>query len=159
MLHPCSSESSCVSFQIRSDEETRNDIEYSLIGPAADAGLFTVGKKNGYVRIHGILDREKTAMYEVSVSFVWLWTPSPSNNIKFSVMIMMVVKCIKLLKVVQMFSKKIFSNLLHIYGSMAEQWVARSLHISRVPGLIVSLSYCRCGGSWVFHMSVFSPHC
>ncbi|KAF4088863.1 hypothetical protein AMELA_G00059550 [Ameiurus melas] len=51
--------------KIRSDEETRTDIEYSLIGAAADEGLFTVGRKSGYVRIHGILDREKTASYEL----------------------------------------------------------------------------------------------
>lgn len=41
---------------------------YSLLGPAADKGLFTVGRKTGYVRIHGILDREETPFYEVSVS-------------------------------------------------------------------------------------------
>ncbi|XP_034160017.2 desmoglein-2-like protein [Pangasianodon hypophthalmus] len=51
--------------KIRSDEETRTDIVYSLIGPAADEGLFSVGAKNGYVRIHGILDREKTASYDL----------------------------------------------------------------------------------------------
>ncbi|MCJ8731257.1 hypothetical protein PDJAM_G00197420 [Pangasius djambal] len=51
--------------KIRSDEETRMDIEYSLIGPAADDGLFSVGKRNGYVKIHRILDREKTASYEL----------------------------------------------------------------------------------------------
>ncbi|KAB5579050.1 hypothetical protein PHYPO_G00190260 [Pangasianodon hypophthalmus] len=51
--------------KIRSDEETRTDIEYSLIGPAAVEGLFSVGTKNGYVRIHGTLDREKTASYEL----------------------------------------------------------------------------------------------
>lgn len=43
-------------------------ITYSLLGPAVDEGLFSVGPKNGYVKIHGILDREKAATYEVSVS-------------------------------------------------------------------------------------------
>ncbi|XP_053486124.1 desmoglein-2-like protein [Ictalurus furcatus] len=51
--------------KIRSDEETRTDVEYSLIGAAVDEGLFSVGRKNGYVKIHGILDREKTASYEL----------------------------------------------------------------------------------------------
>ncbi|XP_047677232.1 desmoglein-2-like [Tachysurus fulvidraco] len=50
--------------KIRSDAETRN-ITYSLIGPGADEKLFSVNKKNGYVRIHGILDREKEAEYEL----------------------------------------------------------------------------------------------
>ncbi|XP_027026619.2 desmoglein-2-like isoform X1 [Tachysurus fulvidraco] len=51
--------------KIRSDEETRENIVYSLLGSAADEGLFSVGKKDGYVKIHGILDREKTAFYEL----------------------------------------------------------------------------------------------
>ncbi|MCI4377104.1 hypothetical protein PGIGA_G00199730, partial [Pangasianodon gigas] len=51
--------------KIRSDEETRTDIEYFLIGSAADEGLFSIGRKNGYLKIHGILDREKTASYEL----------------------------------------------------------------------------------------------
>ncbi|GAA6089837.1 desmoglein-2-like isoform X2 [Tachysurus ichikawai] len=50
--------------KIRSDEETRENIVYSLLGPAVDEGLFSVGKKDGYVKIHGILDREKTDVYE-----------------------------------------------------------------------------------------------
>ncbi|KAF5892316.1 desmoglein-2-like, partial [Clarias magur] len=49
---------------IRSDEETRTDIEYSLIGPEVGK-LFSVNKVTGFVRIHGILDREKTATYEL----------------------------------------------------------------------------------------------
>ncbi|XP_053537555.1 desmoglein-2-like protein isoform X2 [Ictalurus punctatus] len=51
--------------KIRSDEEMRTDVEYSLIGAAVDEGLFSVDRKNGYVKIHGILDREKTASYEL----------------------------------------------------------------------------------------------
>ncbi|KAK2860149.1 hypothetical protein Q7C36_004315 [Tachysurus vachellii] len=51
--------------KIRSDEETRENIVYSLLGPAVDEGLFSVGKKDGYVKIHGILDRETTAFYEL----------------------------------------------------------------------------------------------
>ncbi|XP_053337777.1 desmoglein-2-like protein [Clarias gariepinus] len=51
--------------KIRSDEETRTDIVYSLIGPSVVEGLFSVDKTNGFVRIHGILDREKTATYEL----------------------------------------------------------------------------------------------
>ncbi|KAM9501621.1 desmoglein-2-like protein [Clarias gariepinus] len=51
--------------KIRSDEETRTDIVYSLIGPSVVEGLFSVDKTTGFVRIHGILDREKTATYEL----------------------------------------------------------------------------------------------
>lgn len=67
MLQPCHYEIIRVWFQIRSGEETTSDIEYSLMGPAVDEGLFSVCRKNGYVKIHGILDREKAASYEVSV--------------------------------------------------------------------------------------------
>ncbi|KAG7330516.1 hypothetical protein KOW79_006738 [Hemibagrus wyckioides] len=49
--------------KIRSDEETRTNITYSLLGPAVDDGLFTVGNKDGLVKINGILDREKEAFY------------------------------------------------------------------------------------------------
>ncbi|KAF5892315.1 desmoglein-2-like, partial [Clarias magur] len=51
--------------KIRSDEETRTDIEYFLEGEAVKTGLFSVGRKNGFVRIHGILDREKAAFYDL----------------------------------------------------------------------------------------------
>ncbi|KAG7330515.1 hypothetical protein KOW79_006737 [Hemibagrus wyckioides] len=51
--------------KIRSDEETRENIIYSLLGPAADEGLFSVGKKDGLVKIHGILDRETVAFYDL----------------------------------------------------------------------------------------------
>ncbi|XP_060769704.1 desmoglein-2-like protein [Neoarius graeffei] len=51
-------------FKIRSSEETRDDIIYSLIGPAVDDGLFSISPKTGYTRIHGILDREKKDIYE-----------------------------------------------------------------------------------------------
>ncbi|XP_060769729.1 desmoglein-2-like protein [Neoarius graeffei] len=51
--------------KIQWGEETRDNLTYSLIGSAVDEGLFTVNPKNGYVRIHGILDREKTATYEL----------------------------------------------------------------------------------------------
>ncbi|KAK3545937.1 hypothetical protein QTP70_016961, partial [Hemibagrus guttatus] len=51
--------------KIRSDEETRENIIYSLLGPAAEDGLFSVGKKDGFVKIHGILDREKISVYEL----------------------------------------------------------------------------------------------
>ncbi|KAF5892318.1 desmoglein-2-like, partial [Clarias magur] len=50
--------------KIRSDEQTRTDIEYSLIGPEV-GNLFSVNKETGFVRIHGILDRETTATYEL----------------------------------------------------------------------------------------------
>ncbi|KAK7158498.1 hypothetical protein R3I94_004963 [Phoxinus phoxinus] len=52
--------------KIRSDEETRTSIQYSLSGPGADEppiNLFTVGRLNGLVRITGVLDREKTPIY------------------------------------------------------------------------------------------------
>ncbi|XP_060769683.1 desmoglein-2-like protein [Neoarius graeffei] len=51
--------------KIRSDEEVRTNITYSLIGPGVDQGLFTVNPKTGFVQIHGILDREKTAEYKL----------------------------------------------------------------------------------------------
>ncbi|GAA6089836.1 desmoglein-2-like [Tachysurus ichikawai] len=51
--------------KIRSDEEIRTNIKYSLIGPAAKKQLFSVNEKNGYVKIHGILDREEEAEYEL----------------------------------------------------------------------------------------------
>ncbi|XP_053337903.1 desmoglein-2-like protein [Clarias gariepinus] len=50
--------------KIRSDKETMKDIVYSLIGPEVGK-LFSVDKTTGFVRIHGILDREKTATYEL----------------------------------------------------------------------------------------------
>ncbi|XP_060769711.1 desmoglein-2-like protein [Neoarius graeffei] len=56
--------------KIQWGEETRDNLTYSLIGSAVDEGLFTVNPKNGYVRIHGILDREKTATYEPFTSKV-----------------------------------------------------------------------------------------
>lgn len=58
--------------QIRSDEETRTTIRYSLEGKGATEvpiNLFTVNPVNGYVRINGILDREETAFYYVSLFF------------------------------------------------------------------------------------------
>ncbi|XP_060731044.1 desmoglein-2-like protein [Tachysurus vachellii] len=51
--------------KIRSDEETRTNVKYSLIGPAADKRLFSVNENNGNVKIHGILDREEEAEYEL----------------------------------------------------------------------------------------------
>ncbi|KAL7875617.1 hypothetical protein AOLI_G00105800 [Acnodon oligacanthus] len=52
--------------KIRSDEETRTSIRYSLIGHGADAApvnLFTVDERTGIVRVHGILDREEIHTY------------------------------------------------------------------------------------------------
>ncbi|KAG1937604.1 desmoglein-2 preproprotein [Pimephales promelas] len=52
--------------KIRSDEETRNSIRYSLIGSGANqppVHLFRVNSENGMVSIHGVLDREKTPVY------------------------------------------------------------------------------------------------
>ncbi|XP_050959072.1 desmoglein-2-like [Labeo rohita] len=52
--------------KIRSDEETRMSIRYSLAGHGASLppeNLFTVDSKTGLVRIHGLLDREKTSIY------------------------------------------------------------------------------------------------
>ncbi|KAI5104732.1 desmoglein-2, partial [Silurus meridionalis] len=57
--------------QIRSDEEIRTDIDYFLLGPAADERLFTVGRKNGFVKINGILDREKASSYELKGRAQW----------------------------------------------------------------------------------------
>ncbi|XP_073727823.1 desmoglein-2-like protein isoform X2 [Misgurnus anguillicaudatus] len=54
--------------KIRSDEETRTSIRYSLTGPGADQppfNLFTVGSQNGLVKIHGVLDREERAFYHL----------------------------------------------------------------------------------------------
>uniref|UniRef100_A0A673JU07 Desmoglein-2-like n=1 Tax=Sinocyclocheilus rhinocerous TaxID=307959 RepID=A0A673JU07_9TELE len=52
--------------KIRSDEETRTSIQYSLTGSGADqppVNLFTVDSETGLVKIHGVLDREKTPVY------------------------------------------------------------------------------------------------
>lgn len=52
--------------KIRSDEETRTSIRYSLRGSGADqppVNLFVVNRVNGLVRITGVLDREKTPIY------------------------------------------------------------------------------------------------
>ncbi|XP_056599162.1 desmoglein-2-like protein isoform X1 [Triplophysa dalaica] len=54
--------------KIRSDEETRTTIRYSLTGPGADQhplGLFSVGHENGLVKISGVLDREKIPSYHL----------------------------------------------------------------------------------------------
>ncbi|XP_051738655.1 desmoglein-2-like [Ctenopharyngodon idella] len=54
--------------KIRSDEETRTSIQYSLTGPGADSPpikLFTVDEDKGLVKIHGVLDREKTPRYHL----------------------------------------------------------------------------------------------
>ncbi|KAG7330518.1 hypothetical protein KOW79_006740 [Hemibagrus wyckioides] len=49
--------------KLRLDEETRTDIIYSLLEEGLN--LFTVDRKSGYVKIHGILDREKEDVYEL----------------------------------------------------------------------------------------------
>ncbi|KAK2901439.1 hypothetical protein Q8A67_009554 [Cirrhinus molitorella] len=52
--------------KIRSDEETRTTIRYSLTGRGADlppVNLFTVDDRTGLVRIHGVLDREEIPIY------------------------------------------------------------------------------------------------
>lgn len=61
-------------FQIRSDEEMRTSIRYSLTGSGADQppkGLFTVGREDGLVKIHGVLDREEIPTYYVSNPFIF----------------------------------------------------------------------------------------
>lgn len=63
-----------ICLQIRSDEETSTSIIYSLTGSGADQppiNLFTVTRKTGLVKIHGVLDREKTPIYYVSSSFIF----------------------------------------------------------------------------------------
>lgn len=55
--------------QIRSDEQYKSGVTYSLTGIGADQypiNLFTVNPETGLVRINGILDREETASYHVS---------------------------------------------------------------------------------------------
>ncbi|XP_059418855.1 desmoglein-2-like protein isoform X2 [Carassius carassius] len=52
--------------KIRSDEETKTRIYYSLTGSGADqppVDLFIVDKNTGLVKIRGVLDREKTPVY------------------------------------------------------------------------------------------------
>lgn len=54
--------------QIRSDMDTEDRLEYSLVGEGADKppfNLFIVNPDNGFVRITGILDREKKDCYNV----------------------------------------------------------------------------------------------
>ena len=55
--------------QIRSDMDISDKVEYSLTGEGADHppfNLFVVNSDNGFVRITGLLDREKKASYNVS---------------------------------------------------------------------------------------------
>ncbi|KAJ8336813.1 hypothetical protein SKAU_G00380330 [Synaphobranchus kaupii] len=54
--------------KIRSDEEVRTSIRYSLTGQGADQdpfGLFIVDSRTGEVRVTDILDREKRAFYNL----------------------------------------------------------------------------------------------
>ncbi|XP_036374470.1 desmoglein-2-like [Megalops cyprinoides] len=54
--------------KIRSDEEVRTLIEYSLTGKGADeppVGVFTVNRQNGKVRVTRILDREEIPFYHL----------------------------------------------------------------------------------------------
>uniref|UniRef100_A0A8C7SLH4 Desmoglein 2 n=1 Tax=Oncorhynchus mykiss TaxID=8022 RepID=A0A8C7SLH4_ONCMY len=54
--------------KIRSDEQYKSRVTYSLTGIGADqnpVNLFTVNPDKGLVRIHGILDREKIASYHL----------------------------------------------------------------------------------------------
>lgn len=56
--------------QIRSDKDKEAKVEYYLAGKGADKppfNLFIVNPENGFVRITGILDREKCPMYNVSL--------------------------------------------------------------------------------------------
>lgn len=55
-------------FQIRSDYETEQDIEYSLEGVGASKDpfhVFVVNSKTGLIRVTKLLDREDIAMYNV----------------------------------------------------------------------------------------------
>lgn len=54
--------------KIRSDEQYKSGVTYSLTGIGADQypiNLFTVNPETGLVRINGILDREETASYHL----------------------------------------------------------------------------------------------
>ncbi|XP_045061749.1 desmoglein-2 [Coregonus clupeaformis] len=55
--------------KIRSDKDKEAKVEYYLEGEGADKPpihLFTVNRENGFVRITGILDREKFPMYNLT---------------------------------------------------------------------------------------------
>ncbi|KAM3866217.1 desmoglein-2-like protein [Diretmus argenteus] len=54
--------------KIRSDKEYKSKVTYSLTGAGANEfpmGLFSVNPDTGLVRIHGLLDREKKAFYNL----------------------------------------------------------------------------------------------
>ncbi|XP_043990287.1 desmoglein-2-like [Gambusia affinis] len=54
--------------KIRSDKEGSQEIFYSLTGPGVDQdpkGRFSVNEKNGFVKVHSILDREEIAQYHI----------------------------------------------------------------------------------------------
>uniref|UniRef100_A0A8C9VYY3 Desmoglein-2-like n=1 Tax=Scleropages formosus TaxID=113540 RepID=A0A8C9VYY3_SCLFO len=51
--------------KIRSDEETRSSIRYSLTGEGVSEGLFVVDAKKGFVRVTRKLDREKKSFYSL----------------------------------------------------------------------------------------------
>lgn len=55
--------------QIRSDVSATDEIVYFLEGVGADKyplNVFTVGHKNGLIRVHQILDRELISVYKAS---------------------------------------------------------------------------------------------
>ncbi|XP_026062831.1 desmoglein-2-like protein isoform X3 [Carassius auratus] len=76
--------------KIRSDEETRTSIQYSLTGIGADKppiNLFTVNSETGVVRIHGVLDREKTPVYYLQGVAKFLDGSYAENNIDLRIVV------------------------------------------------------------------------
>ncbi|KAK1797326.1 hypothetical protein P4O66_008702, partial [Electrophorus voltai] len=77
--------------KIRSDEETRTTIRYSLEGPGASQdpkGLFTVDEKQGTVKIHGILDREKIPSFFVEGVARFLNGSKAEKNIPLHIVVL-----------------------------------------------------------------------
>lgn len=60
-------------FQIRSDKSGNTKLSYYLKGAGADQepyNLFVVDEKTGFVKVTGILDREKIPGYNVSMAII-----------------------------------------------------------------------------------------
>ncbi|XP_035982523.1 B-cadherin-like isoform X2 [Fundulus heteroclitus] len=63
--------------QIRSDEDKTKTIHYSVTGPGADAGLFTMDRVTGYLYVTQELDREKQEKYVLEAHAVALGSTGP----------------------------------------------------------------------------------
>ncbi|KAM4599900.1 B-cadherin-like [Fundulus diaphanus] len=63
--------------QIRSDEDKKKTIHYSITGPGADVGLFTMDRVTGNLYVTQELDREKQEKYVLEAHAVALGSTGP----------------------------------------------------------------------------------